>query len=141
MLCVGMAALGAQEAEVAPLRIEDARCDPTFAGAVTGSCTLVIRNPGRTADRLVTIATRVADRVEIHSMSVTDGIMQMRRLAQGVDIAAGSSVDFHARGYHLMLVGLAAPLTVGATFDATLSFERAGAEQIHFRVEERREGR
>jgi copper(I)-binding protein len=134
MLCVA-ASLSARDDE-APMRVEQARCEPTFAGAKIGSCALVIRNRGRKADRLVAIATAAAARVEIHSMSVADGIMQMRRLAQGVEIAAGATVDFRERGYHLMLLDLKAPLTAGATIDSTLIFERADAQHVAFRVEE-----
>jgi periplasmic copper chaperone A len=136
MVCVGAAALGARDEASAPTVVEAARCDPTFAGAKVGSCTLVLRNPGRRADRLVAIETDAADRVEIHSMSVADGVMQMRRLPQGVEIAAGATVDFRERGYHLMLQDLKASLTAGATIDADLFFERAGALHVAFRVED-----
>ncbi|MBY6242274.1 copper chaperone PCu(A)C [Methylosinus sp. Sm6] len=135
LFCVAAATLDAGGDAPAPLRIEQARCDPALAGGKVGSCTLVIRNPGREADRLVAIEMPGADRVEIHSMSVTDGIMQMRRLAQGVDIPAGTTVDFRERGYHLMVVGLKAPLAAGDTIEATLNFERSGPRPAAFRVE------
>ncbi|BGE86034.1 MULTISPECIES: copper chaperone PCu(A)C [Methylosinus] len=135
MICIAAAALTRGEAS-SPIVVAAARCAPTFAGAKVGSCTLVLRNPGRSADRLVAIATDAADRVEIHSMSVADGVMQMRRLPQGVEIAAGATVDFHDRGYHLMLLDLKEPLTAGGSIDADLFFERAGALPVAFRVED-----
>jgi copper(I)-binding protein len=39
-------------------------------------------------------------------MSVTDGIMRMRALDQGIEIPAGGKIEFKPGGYHIMFIGL-----------------------------------
>ncbi len=56
---------------------------------------------GRTADRLVAAETPGA-RIEMHSMTMAEGVMQMRKL-DGLDIAPGAEVSFAPGGNHLML--------------------------------------
>jgi hypothetical protein len=130
-------AVGAPDAVSADMAVERARCGPTAPGATVGACTLVLHNLGSEADRLVAVETRVARRVEIHMTSIADGIMRMRPLPRGVDISADSVVDFRARGYHLMLLELQAPLAPEETIEASLIFERAGAEHVVFRIDQR----
>ena len=40
------------------------------------------------------------------------------------------------RGYHLLLLGVKAPLAKGSTLPVTLTFEKAGAVTVEFAVEE-----
>jgi copper(I)-binding protein len=136
--CLLAMAVGAQDAAPADMAVEQARCGATAPGATVGACTLVLRNLGSEADRLVAVETLVARRVEIHVTTMTDGIMRMRPMSQGVEISAGEVVDFRARGYHLMLLDLQAPLMPEETFEASLVFARAGAERVVFRIDQRR---
>jgi copper(I)-binding protein len=136
--CLLVMAVWAKDAASADVAVEHARCAPTAPGATVGACTLLLRNLGGASDRLVAVEAHVARRVEIHVTTMTDGIMRMRPMSQGVEIAAGESVDFRARGYHLMLLELQAPLAPEETVEATLIFARAGAERAVFRIDQRR---
>lgn len=136
--CLLAMAVGATDAASAYMSIEHARCAATAPGATVGACTLVLRNLGGEADRLVAVETHLARRVEIHVTTMTDGIMRMRPMARGVEIAAGEAVDFRARGYHLMLLELQAPLTPEETVEASLIFARAGAARVVFRIDQSR---
>jgi len=92
----------------------------------TGAAYMVIRNAGAEADRLVAGTAAVSEVVEIHEIVDVEGVMEMRPLAEGVEIPAGGEATLEPGGYHIMLVGLMEDLTDGMTFDLTLEFERAG---------------
>lgn len=49
--------------------------------------------------------------------------MVMQEVAGGLPLSAGETVDFAPGGYHVMLLGLAAPLEVGDEFELTLDFQ------------------
>ena len=59
-------------------------------------------------------------------MSVVDGVMQMRQIADGSPIPAGGSVTLKPGSYHVMLIGLKKPLTPGEIFPLTLTFAKVG---------------
>lgn len=62
------------------------------------------------------------------------GGMMMMREVDGVALPAGERVVFEPGGYHLMLIGLAAPLEVGTTFDIELEFATAAPMTVTFEV-------
>lgn len=104
-------------------------------GASVGAGYLVIENRGPAADRLISASAAIAGRAEFHEMAVTDGIMRMRPLPNGVEIAPGMSAKFEPGGLHLMFVDLKRPLEKGERIKATLNFEKAGAVEVEFVVE------
>ena len=80
-------------------------------------------------DRLLAVQCAPCDHVEIHKMVDDSGIMRMRPVPF-VDIPSGQSVALSAMGYHLMLMGLAAPLQAGDSLPLTLIFEKAGRRDV-----------
>lgn len=94
---------------------------------------LLIQNPGTDADRLLSVETDAAERVEVHEMEEVDGVMRMREIEGGLEIPAGGEVALQPGGYHLMLMG-AAGLEAGQQVDAVLVFERAGRVEVTFDV-------
>ena len=109
----------------------------TPGGAKIGGGYLTITNNGTTPDRLVSVSipTTVADHVEFHEMATKDGIMTMRAMPKGVTIEPGKTVAFTPGGYHLMLMGLKAPLKEGDRIKAELTFEKAGKVEVTINVE------
>ncbi|GLK86758.1 hypothetical protein GCM10017653_48280 [Ancylobacter defluvii] len=109
----------------------------TPPGAKVGGAYFSIENTGTTPDRLVSVAVAadIAGRAEIHEMSVTDGVMKMQMLPDGIAIPAGGTVALAPGGYHLMLQDLKQPLKEGASFKGTLTFEKAGTVAVEFKVE------
>ena len=61
-------------------------------------------------------------------------VMQMRPLA-ALDIPAGQPVTLKPGGEHIMLIGLNGPLREGQSFPLTLTFEKAGAQEVSVAVE------
>lgn len=107
----------------------------TPAGAKVGGGYLSVENDGKEADRLVSGTAEISDRVEIHEMTVKDGVMNMRMLADGVEIPAGGEIKLAPGGYHLMFIGLKQPLKQGESFKGTLTFAKAGTVDVEFKIE------
>lgn len=66
--------------------------------------------------------TPVARSVELHTHTMQDGMMAMRRV-ESVPIPAGESVVFQPGGLHIMLIGLQDDLVEGHQIPLTLSFD------------------
>ena len=95
---------------------------------------LKITNNGTAPDRFVGAKSDTSDRVEIHEMSMSDGVMKMRPLPNGLEIRPGETVELKSGGYHLMFMDLKQPLKPGDTFEAKLQFEKAGSLDVNFSV-------
>jgi copper(I)-binding protein len=106
----------------------------TPGGAKIAGGYLKITNNGTSADRFVGAKSAEADHVEIHEMSMNDGVMKMRPLPNGLEIKPGETVELKSGGYHLMFMDLKQPLKQGDTFKATLQFEKAGSLDVNFNV-------
>ena len=79
---------------------------------------------------LIAIDSDVADAIEIHSMSMENGVMKMRML-DTLDLIAGKPTELSPGGFHLMLFDLKKPLTAGNEAHFTLHFKnKAGQEKI-----------
>lgn len=107
----------------------------TLPGAKTAAAYMVLTNTGTEPDRLLSIDTDAAVRVEFHKNVVTDGVSRMRPIAGGLEIPAGGEYRLGADGSHAMLVGITAPIGLGQLIEATLHFENAGPLDITFEVE------
>jgi copper(I)-binding protein len=104
------------------------------AGAAkTGVAYLTITDQGA-PDRLTGATTPVATTAELHETMGDMGNMKMRPVA-GLDLAPGKPVKLAPGGYHLMLMGLKAPLKAGDTFPLTLRFEHAPPLTVTVSVE------
>lgn len=91
---------------------------------------LSIANPGSSADALVGASSDAAAAVEIHETTMADdGTMGMAPIDR-IELPAGGSVELKPGGTHLMLIGLAKPLTAGEKVTITLLFEHAGAVEV-----------
>jgi copper(I)-binding protein len=138
LAAVAFAALATQHAFAAEFKAGDISIEAPWSratpgGAKVGAGYLTIKNSGSAPDRLVSATTNIAEKTEIHEMSMTDGMMKMREVS-GVEVPAGGSVALAPKGYHLMLFGLNKPLKEGDTFSGTLTFEKAGTIAVTFEV-------
>src|SRR5215218_5454708 len=141
MACIALAAalfstpLHADDVKAGDLVITQAWSRATPGGAKVAGGYLTIENRGAAPDRLLSGATELAQKLEIHEMAVNGGVMTMRPVADGLTIEPGGSVKFAPGGYHLMFVDLNAPLRQGEQVPVTLTFERAGAITALFEVQ------
>ncbi|MBU6374193.1 MAG: copper chaperone PCu(A)C [Alphaproteobacteria bacterium] len=117
--------------------VSDAWAPPTMGGSKMAVGYLTIANPGGAPDRLVSIASPKAGKVDVHEMKMDGAMMTMAPVAGGVEIPAGGQVAFAPGGLHLMLADLTGPLAVGDTVPLTLTFEKAGAVEATLTVRAR----
>ena len=82
-------------------------------------------------DRLMSVAAPGVGPASLHETRMTDGIMRMRELGNGIDVPAGATVRLSPSGKHVMIQGLARPLAQGSSVRLTLTFERQGAVTIN----------
>jgi periplasmic copper chaperone A len=119
-------------AQTNQLEVSNAWARATPAKAENGVAYVTIRSP--TADRLLSAASPVAKKVELHSMEMAGMVMKMRPMSS-LDIPAGQPVTLKPGGEHIMLTGLNGPLREGQSFPLTLTFEKAGAREVTVAVE------
>ena len=60
--------------------------------------------------------------VELHTMTSENGMMKMREV-KAIELPAGKRVNLRESGYHLMMLGLKAPLKEGETVPFILSIK------------------
>src|SRR5215212_10433248 len=130
-----VACASAEEVKVGDLVISQAWSRATPGGAKIGGGYLTIDNKGSTPDRLLGGSADIADRVQIHEMSMNNGVMTMRPLDKGLAIEPGKTVKLAPGGYHLMLLDLKSPLKQGDRLPVTLEFEKAGKVKLSLDVQ------
>ena len=125
----------AEEVKAGDLVITQAWSRATPGGAKVGGGYLTIENKGATPDRLIGGSADVAGKVQVHEMTVNNGVMTMRQLDKGLTIEPGKTVKLAPGGYHLMLLDLKSPLRQGDKLAVTLEFEKAGKVKLSFDVQ------
>ncbi|MEO1552988.1 MAG: copper chaperone PCu(A)C [Pseudomonadota bacterium] len=63
--------------------------------------------------------------IELHTMAMVDGKMQMRQV-DGFDIADGDSLELKRGGNHMMMFDVGTDVIGGETVDITLNFDADG---------------
>jgi copper(I)-binding protein len=82
---------------------------------------------GRT---LVTVESPDAGRAEMHDMTMTNGMMKMAPLTQGVVIPKNGTVTFAPGGKHVMLFGMKAGLKPGDPILLNFTFANGETAQL-----------
>lgn len=110
------------------VKIQDAWARATHPGQKVGAVYMTLTSPQDAT--LVKVESDVTESVEIHSMSMQNGIMKMRML-ETLQLTADKPYKLAPGGYHLMLFDLKKPLLAGEQLNLTLHFtdKRNGAFQ------------
>ena len=116
---------GSSAASTGAVEVSSAFIRPPFTGRTTSAGFMRLENKGPDT-RLVAASSPISPRVEIHTHLHEGGVMKMRRI-EGIDIAAGESVELKPGGYHLMMFDTVIP--EGAT-DAPLTLSYADGTQV-----------
>jgi copper(I)-binding protein len=124
----------AEEVRAGDLVITQAWSRATPGGAKIGSGYLTIENKGPAADRLIGGSGDITDRIEVHEMTTSNGVMTMRALDKGLVIEPGKTVRLAPGGYHLMMFDLKSPLKRNDKVPVMLEFEKAGKVKLSFDV-------
>lgn len=101
--------------------------------AKAGAVYMTLTNQGAVPDRLLKITTPAAASAGLHESAEKDGVASMRPV-EALEIPAGGSVELKPGGYHVMLMGLKAPLKKGDMIMLQLNFEHAGLVDVMVHV-------
>ena len=118
--------LFAGEVKFGDLIIKDPKIRATIASAPVSAGYLVVENTGYKAERLISVSVDFAQKSEIHTMEMSNGVMKMRPISEGLEIPATSEVHLKTGGNHLMFMKLNEPVEIGQIHEVTLTFETAG---------------
>ena len=133
-LLAGWLMLGAAHAQ--SVEVKDAWIRGTVpAQKVTGA---FMEITGKSSVRLVGAASPAAGTVEIHNMTLTNGVMKMFAV-DGIDVQAGKTLKLAPGGYHVMLIGLKQQMKPGDKVPLDLLLESADKkrETVSLQVEVR----
>jgi copper(I)-binding protein len=117
----------AQEVTVGSLTLTDLWTRATPPKAPTAGGFLTITNDGDVPDRLIAASSPIAETVQLHTMSVKNGVMRMHEVAGGIEIPAHGKVTLAPGGFHIMFITLKGSLAEGGSVPVTLTFEKAGS--------------
>lgn len=108
-------------------------------GAMAGAAFMTIENHMTEDDRLISAASDIAEKVELHThIHGTDGTMQMVHVPEGFVIPAQGIYELKRGGDHVMFMGLKEVPADGTTVHVTLTFEKAGVMEIDVPVDSKR---
>ena len=103
--------------------------------AKSAAAFMEIRNTLSRGDRLVDVKSDVAKKVELHThIKSDDGVMQMRRIEDGLVVSGNGLLKLERGGDHIMLMGLLQPFVDGEAISLTLIFETAGSIDLEIPI-------
>lgn len=110
----------AQNAGAAGLTADNAWARASMGAGTTGAVFLELHNTGGEPLRIVSAATPLAEKAELHTHIMNEGVMQMRQV-EALDVPAGGTVVLQPGGDHVMLFGMKRLLKEGETFELMLT--------------------
>lgn len=135
---VGMVAThGADTIAVGDLHLFNRRAIETPPNARNAGGFLSIYNYSSDANRLVSASSPVAERVELHTMTMENDVMRMREMEDGIELPGEAQVDLEPGGLHIMFMGLSGPFVEGDEVPVTLVFEGGEEREIALPVRAR----
>lgn len=111
----------------ADVQVEGAWSRATAPGQDAGMVDMSITS--KQDGTLVGLSSTACKSVELHSMTHEDGMMKMREVKE-LALPAGKTVNLGENGYHLMLIGLKAPLVAGGKVPLTLTVRFANKRLV-----------
>ena len=102
---------------------------------------LTIHNTSNSDTTLIAISSSIAERIEIHQMSMDNDIMKMRPLKDGLIIPANDITYLKPGDFHLMFFGLKKQMTPMETHLINLTFQNLGTIAVHALVKPSENGK
>lgn len=124
----------AHEIKFGDLVIEHPWARQSSMGAQVAAGYMTIVNNGKQDDRLLSASAGISAIAQLHDMKMDGDVMKMAEMAGGIVIPAGGSAVLKPMSLHIMFMGLKAPVREGESFEATLTFEKAGSITVDFEV-------
>lgn len=107
----------------APMSLSGAWVREPVPGRPTTAAYAVVENPGATDLVIVSAASDVSSKVELHEM-VRSGDMMKMAPVKSITVPAKGKVELKPGGLHIMLFELKKPLKEGDTVELTLTTDK-----------------
>jgi len=133
LMCLSTALCAAHDYIVGDITIDHPWARATPPKAVNAGGFMLLNSKG--GDQLIAASSDIADKTEIHEMKMVDGVMKMRPVAAGLELAANQPVKLAPGGYHIMFSGIKQALKEGDQFPVTLTFAKAGKITVTIKVQ------
>ncbi len=111
------------------LSITDVWARPVILQNRPGAAYFTITNHTNAADKLISVTSALAARVEIHVHRHEGDVMKMMQV-EDIPVPAQEIVAVEPGGYHLMLFGLSRKLALGDQLPLILTFDHAGEIKV-----------
>ena len=102
---------------------------------------LTIHNKSNSDTKLMAVSSSIAERIEIHQMSMDNNIMKMRQLKDGLIIPANDITYLKPGDFHLMFFGLKKQMNPTETHLVNLTFHNLGTVVVHALVKRSENGK
>lgn len=142
-LCLlGWLLFGVSTSSLADIHVSNSWARATFPMAKTGAVYFTLSNQTKRQLHLLLVKTpsNIAEEVQIHTTEMTDGMMRMRQLKDGIVITPHGQHDFVPGGDHIMLIGLTQGLEEGSQVPLTLVFADGSEREISVKVKHQDSG-
>jgi hypothetical protein len=90
---------------------------------------LIVKNTGD-ADQLIKATSPISSNVQLHEVITEGSTSKMQEKPGGFEVPANGMLELKSGGYHIMMLGLKAPVTEGQVVPITLTFQKAGEVTI-----------
>ncbi len=133
LLFMLFAAAASAQAAGGAIEVESAWARASAGAGRAGAVYVRLVNRGGTADALIGAETARAKRAALHEHRHDGEVMEMRPVAR-IEIPPGAAIEMKPGARHIMLFGLAKPLSEGESFALTLRLESAGALEVTIHI-------
>jgi copper(I)-binding protein len=103
-------------------------------GQTNSAAFMTLHNHSTEAKRLMTVESSVADSVELHGHQHENGMMKMRQVKGGIEIAPHGMTKMEPGGLHIMLIGLKQKLVPGESVHLRLKFDDNSTQDVHAEI-------
>lgn len=115
----------------AQIMVDGAYVRATPPNTPNSAAFLQLMNHSKESVSLVSVSSDAAEKVELHNHVMADGMMKMRQV-DSISIKGMETLSLQPGGFHIMLMGIKAPLTEGQEISFTLTFE--SGETVSFQA-------
>ncbi|MEM7215425.1 MAG: copper chaperone PCu(A)C [Pseudomonadota bacterium] len=124
----------AHEYQTGDLLIDHPHITKPLPGVKVSAGYVQITNKGSQSERLVGVTAEFAEKSQLHSVKIVDGIAKMRPVRGGIEIAPGETIRLVKGGFHLMFLKVSETLEIGQLQPVKLLFENAGIVEVEMVV-------
>ena len=120
------------------IHFTDAWARATFPMAETGAVYVTLMNHSEQSLTLVSVSVPdgVAASAELHSTTMSEGMMKMREIEEGIVLKPHGHAMLQPGGQHIMLTGLKEGLEPDTSFTLTLHFSDGSQQSLEVPVKD-----